>query len=50
MNKEKKPVEDAKTCTECEQLKNDNGVLRCTMFDRAIIEDATEKQCEDSIR
>ena len=45
----KKSSEEAMTCTECEHLKNDKGILRCEMFDNAIIIDIKEKHCKDSI-
>ena len=45
----KKSSEEAMTCLECEQLKNDKGTLRCEMFANAIIEDTKEKHCKDSI-
>jgi hypothetical protein len=44
----KKPVEESVCCSECEQLKDDNGTLRCMMFDGAIIENDTDKHCKDS--
>ena len=45
----KKPIEEAESCSECEYLWNDNGVIRCRFFDDAKIEDAEEKHCKDSI-
>lgn len=50
MNDYRKPVEDAMSCSECERLHDDNGTLRCMMFDGAIIKDTTDKHCKDSIR
>lgn len=46
----KKPSEETINCAECGQLKNDKGILRCVMFDDAIIEDTAEKHCKDSMR
>lgn len=46
---DKKAREDAKECAECEQLWNDDGILRCRDYDNAIIEDIKEKNCKDSI-
>lgn len=45
----KKPILEAISCSECEQLWNGNGVLRCRFFDNAKIEDTDEKHCEDSM-
>lgn len=45
----RKPVEDAASCSECEQLWNDDGILRCGMYCNAMIEDTKEKHCKDSI-
>ena len=36
-------------CLTCKYLKADKGILRCEMFDNAIIDNPKEKQCEDSI-
>lgn len=46
----KKPVDEALSCYECEQLRDDNGTLRCASFYNAIIKDAEDKHCKDSIR
>jgi len=43
-----KSVEDSKSCSECEHLQNDDEVLRCQLFDGAIIENAKDKNCIDS--
>ncbi len=48
--KETKPSEEAVSCVECEQLQNDNGIMRCLMYDGAMIEEVSEKNCIDSIR
>jgi hypothetical protein len=50
MGDAKKPVEEAARCSECEQLQDYDGILRCKMFYGAKIEDTTEKHCKDSIR
>ena len=36
-------------CLTCKHHKTDKGILRCEVFDNAIIDDPKEKQCEDSI-
>ncbi len=42
--------EDAKNCSECEHLRNDDGTLRCEYFYGAVIDDDTEeKHCKDSV-
>ncbi|MBP1907091.1 phage FluMu protein Com [Paenibacillus turicensis] len=46
----KKNVGDASTCWECNQLHNDSGRQRCSMYDNAIIEDTSDKHCLDSVR
>lgn len=46
---DKKIAEEAKDCSECVELKDDKGTLRCMKFYGAIIEDTTEKHCKDSI-
>lgn len=37
------------SCSTCKYLKVDKEVLRCEIFDNAIIDDSKEKQCKDSI-
>lgn len=44
----KKPVEQAECCNECIYLINDNDILRCMMFDNALLKDTNEKHCKDS--
>lgn len=46
----KKPVEEATMCSECEQLFDEKGVMRCRMFYGAMIKEPDEKHCKDSIR
>ncbi len=46
---ERKPISEVTKCAECDWLRYDKGKLRCMFYDGAIIEDASEKQCNDSV-
>lgn len=37
------------SCSTCKHLKVDEELLRCEMFDNAIIDKPKDKQCKDSI-
>ncbi|GEM_PF-6973907 len=50
MEQVRKPAYETDNCFECEWLMNDNGIMRCVLYDSAIIEDTSNKQCKDSIR
>jgi hypothetical protein len=47
---EMKPVDKVRKCSECEELYEDGENLRCSLYDNAIVEDISEKQCQDSIK